>query len=239
MRRLARSAMKVGAAAAAAALVLGLVGAPAASAQQSLSFYVGGFSPRGESARATEDDVLFNNLDFLAFNIKDFNMPAVGGEYLVGLGDLLEAGLGVGYQARTVPAVYLDFVNANGSEIDQSLKLSMVPVTATIRLLPLGHHDAVTPYIGGGVGIIKWKYQEFGQFLATDNSIFRGSFEGSGTATGPVILGGIRFPAGNWNLGFELRYQNAKGDLPADQEFSGSKIDLGGFNYSFTAGIRF
>lgn len=238
MRRFVRTVFTVGSAAGAVALVLGVVATPPASAQQSLSFHVGGFSPRAEDGRVS-GDVLVNNLNFLSFNIKDFNSTAVGAEYLVGLGDMFEAGLGVGFQRRTVPTVYLDFVNANGTEIEQDLKLSVVPLTATIRLLPLGHHDAITPYIGAGVGVFRWRYSEFGQFLATDSTIFRGVFVGDGTTTGPVILGGLRVPVGKWDIGGELRYQNAKGDLPSDKDFSGAKIDLGGFTYTFTANVRF
>ena len=238
MRRFLRTVLELVSAFGAIALVLGIVATPAASAQQSFSVSLGGFSPRSEDGR-TAGDVLVNNLSFLAFNIKDFNTAAIGGEYLVGLGDKLEAGLGVGFQTRSVPAVYLDFVNANGTEIEQDLKLRVVPFSATVRFLPLGHHDAVTPYIGAGAGIFAWRYSETGQFLATDSTIFRGAFVGSGTSTGPVILGGVRVPVGKWDLGGELRYQNAKGDLPADQDFSGGKIDLSGFTYSFTASVRF
>ena len=238
MRRFARIGLKSCAAAGVAALTLGLLATPTASAQQSFNFSIGGFTPRAEDARSP-DDVLVNNLDFLAFNIKDFNSVAVGGEYLAGLGDIFEAGLGVGFQTRTVPTVYLNFVNANGTEIEQELKLRVIPVTATIRLLPLGHHASVVPYLGGGVGIFNWRYTETGQFLATDNTIFRGNFLGSGSATGPVILGGIRVPVGGGGVGGEIRYQSAKGDLPTDQGFSGTKIDLGGFTYAFTLNFRF
>src|SRR5439155_9096335 len=100
-----------------------------ASAQRSLSVSAGVFNPRPEEARAP-GDVLVNNLDFLAFNVSDFHAGAVGAEYLAGLGNFFEAGLGVGYQQRTVPTVYLDFVNSNGSEIEQNLKLTVVPLTA-------------------------------------------------------------------------------------------------------------
>ncbi len=219
-------------------MVVGVVGTPVASAQQQIVFSVGGFSPRSEDARAT-GDVLVNNLDFLAFRVSDFNGPLIGGEYLTGLGDFFDAGLGVGYYQRTVPTVYNDFVNTNGTEIEQDLKLRIVPFTATVRWLPLGHHNGVEPYVGAGVGIFNYRYSESGQFLATDNSIFRGTFVGSGTATGPVVLGGVRVPVGSWGVGGELRYQSAEGSLPADQDFSGSKIDLGGFTYSFTINVRF
>ena len=209
-----------------------------ASAQQSLNFSVGGFVPRGEDGRANTD-VLVNNRDFLAFNIKDFNGAVFGAEWLAGLGDRFEAGLGAGYYARTVPAVYLDFVNANGSEIEQDIKLRVVPFTATVRFLPMGHHNGIEPYIGGGVGVLAWRYSETGQFLATDSSIFRDSFVTKGSAAGPLILGGIRVPVGSMGIGFEVRHQSAEGKIPSDQDFAGTTIDLGGFTYNFTVHIRF
>jgi hypothetical protein len=238
MPRFARRAVKICAVLSITALVLGVVASPVASAQQSLNLSVGGFVPRGEDARPTTD-VLFNNLDFLSFNIKDFDSFSVGGEYLVGLGNMFEGGLGVGFHSRSVPSVYLDFVNSNGNEIEQELKLRAVPIDATIRFLPLGHHDAFTPYIGAGVGIVNWRYTESGEFLATDNSIFRGDFVGKGTATGPVVVGGLRVPIGNVGVGGEIRYRSAKGDLPTDQGFSGTTIDLGGVTYAFTVNFRF
>ena len=221
-----------------ALVVLGIFGTGVASAQQQVSFSVGGFSPRSEDAR-TNSDVLVNNLDFLAFRISDFSGPLFGAEYLTALGNNFDAGLGVGFYQRTVPTVYTDFTNSNGTEIEQDLKLRVVPFTATVRWLPLGHHNGVEPYIGAGVGVFNYRYSESGQFLATDRSIFRGTFVGSGTATGPVILGGIRVPVGSWGVGGELRYQSAEGKLPADQDFSGSKIDLGGITYTFTINVRF
>ncbi len=218
--------------------ILGFVAIPNASAQQQVSLSIGGFSPHSEGSR-TSDDVLVNNLDFLAFRISDFNGWLFGGEYLTALGDHFDAGFGVGYYQRTVPTVYNDFVNANGTEIEQDLRLRVVPFTASVRWLPMGHHNGVEPYIGAGVGVFNYRYSETGQFLATDGLIFRGDFVGSGTATGPVILGGVRVPVGSWGVGGELRYQSASGTLPADQDFSGSKIDLGGLTYTFTINIRF
>jgi hypothetical protein len=219
-------------------VILGFVGTPVASAQQQVSFSVGGFSPRTEDAR-TSGDVLVNNLDFLAFDIKDFSGPSFGAEWLTAVGDKFDAGLGVSFYQRSVPVVYRYDVNANGSEIEQTLKLRVIPFSATIRFLPMGHHNGVEPYIGAGVGVSSYRYSETGQFVATDGSIFRGDFVGSGTAVGPVIVGGIRVPVGSWGVGGELRYQSAEGALPADQDFAGTKIDLGGLTYAFTINIRF
>jgi hypothetical protein len=220
------------------AVLGGFIDPPRASAQQSINLFVGGFVPRSFSDRG-RDDVLFANTDALLFNIKDFRGATAGAEYLVWLGDFFDAGLGVGIYSRTSPAIYRDFVRPDNSEIEQDLKLRIVPFTATIRYLPLGHHDAIEPYIGGGVGIYRWRYSETGDFLDVNNNIFRDTFVGTGTTVGPVILGGVRVPVGRVGLGGEIRYQGGKGDLPPEETFAASKINLGGFNYLFTMNIKF
>jgi hypothetical protein len=209
-----------------------------AFAQQTVNFYVGGFSPRGYDGRGT-DDVLFQNSNFLTFNVSDFHGATVGGEWLVGITDLFDAGLGIGFYQNSTPAVYTNLVNSNGSEIEQELKLRIVPFTATVRLLPLGHHAPIRPYVGGGVAIQRWRYSETGDFVDSDNSIFRDSFVGSGTEVGPMMLGGVTFPIGSVGIGGELRYAWGKGTLPVSENFAGPKIDLGGLNYLFTVGFRF
>lgn len=222
--------------------VVGVVGARAASAQQQLVISLGGFSPRAQEGR-TNGDVLVGDRQFLDFNIRDLSGPLVGGEWLVSLGDNLEAGLGVGFYQRTTPAVDRFSEFSNGSPIVGNLKLRVIPFTATMRFLPFGHHGPVQPYIGAGVGVFKYRYSETGDFVATDGAtIINGSFVGSGTAAGPVILGGVRVPVGAWGVGGEIRYQSATGNLPADQGFAGGinpKIDLGGISYTFTINVRF
>ena len=54
--------------------------------------------------------MLLANLIDLAFEIGDFNGFTFGGEWLYGIGDYIEAGVGVGYYQKTVPSLYRDFV---------------------------------------------------------------------------------------------------------------------------------
>jgi hypothetical protein len=229
----------------AVALVSGLFAAPNAAAQQSINFYLGGFSPRAIDARAN-DDVLVQNGSFLStlnenrgIDVGEFKRVTVGGEWLFVITDRLEGGLGLGYYQRSVDTVYTDLVNTDQSDIEQTLKLRIVPFTATIRLVPWGQGRPVEPYIGAGVGIYGWRYSETGQFVDSQFNVFNGNFVGSGAATGPAVLGGVRFPAGPVAAGFEIRYQSAEGELPADQGFAGSTIDLGGFNYLFVLNFKF
>lgn len=232
-------------------LASGVFAPSAGYAQQSLNIHFGGFVPKGEDARTREDrgrsgDVVISNLDFLSFDPDDFNSGTVGLEYLVGIGEYLEAGLGVGLYRSTVPSVYADYVNRNGAEIEQDLKLRMVPWTATVRLLPFGRAGLIEPYIGAGVAIVNWRYSEAGEFVDfADGSVFRDSYVGSGTATGPTILGGVRIPVGSFGIGFETRWQDVKADLPDDLGFATTRdnqtpwVDLGGWSYLGTFQIRF
>jgi len=215
-----------------------------AFAQQTLNFSLGYFTVRGEDARA-EGDVLNRNRadgDFaLSFDIADFNSLSVGGEWLVPLGNYLEAGAGLSFSRRTVPSVYEKFVDSDGTEIEQDLRLRLIPVDFTIRVLPLGQSNGVQPYFGAGLGVINWRYSESGEFVdPRDRSIFRDQFVATGNQTGPVALGGIRFAGDSVAAGVEARYRSAVADLT--EQFAGfpdAKIDLGGWTYQFMMGIRF
>jgi hypothetical protein len=223
-------------------VLLALVAPSQAAAQSVVSIYLGGFSPRGLDARNDTDVLvsnLFNGEDSLDFEVNDFGGATVGLEWLTALGPHLEAGVGLGYYRRTVPSVYAFLVADDRTEIEQDLRLRIVPFSATVRLLPFGRYAAIQPYVGGGIGVLNWRYTEVGEFVdSLDGSIFADRFVGSGTAAGPVLIGGARFPAGAWTIGGEVRYQSARDEVPID-EFLGTTIDLGGYNYLLTFSVGF
>ena len=159
-------ARRVAVAAIFAMLALG-VSAPA-RADAIFGGNLGYFALRAEDSRGT-NDVLFRNLDFLSFDLEDFNGLTVGGEFLLGLGDYVEAGVGAGFYQRTVPSVYADFFDSDGTEIEQDLKLRVTPVTFTARVFPIGRRGGAQPYIGGGVAVLKYRYTETGEFIDFNN----------------------------------------------------------------------
>jgi hypothetical protein len=213
-------------------------GLPApASAQQTVTVQLGAFLPKGEDGRV-DGDVLVVNRQYLLFDFGDFNGFLVSGDWSVALGEYLEAGAGFGYYQSTVPTIYADWVNESGAEIQQDLKMRIMPLTAVVKILPLGAQRAFQPYVGAGLGVYFWRYSETGEFLADDGSIFRDSFAQSGTSVGPVAVFGLRgrvSPAAL--IGMEGRYQWGSADL--SQDFLGSKLDLGGFSILATFGYRF
>ena len=226
-----------------AALVV-LMPAPAAAQiyqvepNQAIGFNLGYFAVPGEDSR-TDGDVLLGDLDSLAFEVDDFNSVMFGGEWLFGLTDFVEGGLGAGFYQRGVDSVYRRLTHADGAEIEQELKLRIIPLTATVRFLPLGR-GAVQPYVGAGIGLFNWRYSETGEFVGTDDFIFRNRYIDSGNSVGPVILGGVRAPIADvWMIGGEIRYQKAEGEIDPESDLLGDKIDLGGWTTSFTVHLRF
>ena len=216
------------------------LGTPAWAQQSSLSLNLGYFALRGEDTRIS-DDVIVENLSLFAFGLDQFNNGSVGAEWLVGVGDYAEVGVGVGIYQQTVLSVYDDFVNLDGSEIEQDFKLRVTPVTATARFFPFGQRSAIQPYAGAGVGFFNWRYSEVGEFVDfTTFDIFRDRFVAEGNDVGAVYLGGVRVLAGSrFAVGVEVRYQDVQGVVGIDQGFLEERIDLGGLTTSFTFNVLF
>jgi hypothetical protein len=237
-------------------LIVGLIAASPASAQivHSIQFGAGFFSPRGIDTRA-DGDVLTRDFlgapvpaqpdlsDALLFEMKDFRTGQLFGEWNVAFGPHVEVGASVAFMRKSVPTVYADFVDQQGGEIDQRLRLQVVPISAIVRFLPFGRPGDVQPYVGAGISALRYRYSEVGRFLDADTlEVFDDRFTASGFAPGGLVLGGVRIPLGGdiYSLSIEGRYQFGVGDTGgADNGFLADKIDLsgGGINAAFQ--VRF
>lgn len=215
-----------------------LVPALPASAQQAFSFQLG-YNTLLPDGRRDTDDVLVANQDILSLAISDFNGLVAGAEWTAGLGEYLEAGLSVATASRMVPSVYSSLVRPNGREINQESFLRVTPVAATVRVLPFGRNTTVQPYVGGGIGLFSYRYEESGDFVDyRDRSIYTDSYIASGNRAGLVLVGGLRVPAGDrFAVGGEVRYHRAS--APLSDDFLGSRLDLGTVQYLGVLQIRF
>lgn len=236
-------------------LVAALAAAPqVASADTLFGGTFGGFIPRGEGGR-TSGDVLTetygsrNGFRTLFDDVGDkdpiqlFTGPSFGGEVLFGLGDFIEAGVGISYYTKTRDSFYTDFEDLDGTDIEQATRLRIVPLSVTVRAFPIGRSTPVQPYVGGGVNFYRWQYQEVGEFIDfSDRSfpIFDDTFTDNGTALGATILGGVRVPLGRtMNVGGEVRWQGGSADLAPELNFAGDKLDLSGVTLAATFHLRF
>jgi outer membrane protein W len=225
----------------AAVMTLGGAAQAAAQATHSVNLGLGWFMVNGEESRGR--DVLVEDLQSLAFDVKDFNGPMVNAEWLIAFGDRIEFGLGAGYYKRTVPSVYARFIDdRDGSEIEQDLKLRIAPLTATVKFLPFGRPGDFQPYAGGGIALLNWKYSEAGRFVdfSDNNAIFHDVYVASGSTLAPIAFGGVRVPFGGdvFALNGELRWQGGKGDTRGTGLLA-DEIDLGGVTFLASFQIRF
>ena len=235
---------------------VGLATTASAQVVQSVSFGAGLFLPRGYDTRV-DGDVLVANLTqpasqfdpsvttSLSFDIGSFRSLPLFGEWNVAFGRHIEVTAGLSFSNRKVESVYRDVVNGErgGAEIEQDLRLRMIPFTATVKFLPVGDPTSIQPYVGGGITMINFRYTETGEFVDPfDGLIFADRFVAKGTAVGPVFFGGVRFPIGGdvYSFTLEGRYQIVNGDTGGSPAgFLGDKIDLSGGLLNFGFLIRF
>ncbi len=213
--------------------------APPALAQQTLNFSFGYFTVRGEEVRPARDILLIQHHD-LDFDISEFNGVTLGGEWLVPIGNYLEAGGGVSFARKTVPTVYRQSVVRGGSAIERDLDLRQMPVALTVRVLPLGQSYSVQPYVGGGIAVVRWRYRESGDFFLPNRTVVTEEHAATGNATGPLFVVGLRVAGDAIGFGFDARYQRASGSFgPSFARIQRPEIDLSGWTLQGTAGMRF
>lgn len=222
-----------------AVLTLGLLAAlPASAGASSLELRIGGFIPRADSNLFDDDSSLYT------VNKEDWRGVTGGAEFSFTPADHVELGLHLDGYGRRVDTTYRDYTRPSGAEIEQSLRLTLIPLGATLRFLPADRHATVSPYVGVGPDVVFYKYEEFGDFIDffdPDLAITPDHFISESTAFGAHALGGIRFYV-NRDIAIvgEAKYLWAHDDMGDDflPNSPGlvNRIDLSG--WIFTGGVH-
>ena len=138
-------------------LVLGfLVAVPKSAHASGAELRLGAFAPSADSQFFDDDDDLYATRD------KDWRGLTGGGEFSFDLGPNVELGLHIDGYGRELSTSYREFTHENGDDIRQHLKLSIIPMGASLRILPAGKRAAISPYLAAGVDVVAYKYEEFG-----------------------------------------------------------------------------
>jgi opacity protein-like surface antigen len=191
------------------ALATALLAAAAPSHAGGLDLRIGAFFPQAHSN-------LFDDAATLFFvdPKKDFRGLTGGIEYSTVLTDNVELGLSLDGFDRMHDSSYRDYTHPDGGEIRQTLKVSIVPLGATIRFVPTGRRVAVAPYLGLGADLFYWRWREYGEFVDFGdpaNPIVADSFRSDGWKAGFHVTGGLRFRVTHdFAVVAEGRYQRAK-----------------------------
>jgi len=235
-----------------AVLALGLVAAsPGAGWASGLEVRIGGFFPRAQSDLFDDINELYTP-DSRSDECTTTTCPGVterdwrgvygGAEYSFNVADHLEMGISLDGYSKTIPTIYRDFSRPNGSDIHQELKLTVVPLGVSLRVLPLDRYAAVQPYLTVGGDVFFYKYEEFGDFIdffSNDLDISADSFKSDGAVLGGHAAAGIRVPLGHdFAITAEGRYQFAQKKRMGD-DFNQNRIDLNGASATIGVRLRF
>jgi opacity protein-like surface antigen len=211
----------------------GLVGMlPGEARASGLELRVGGMLPRAKSILFDDDVTLYD------VRKKDFAGAFGGIEFTHGLSSNIELGLSVDGYGREIPTAYRELQRPSGRDIEQTLRLVIVPASAIVRVLPGGRYRKLTPYVGAGVAAIFWSYEEFGDFVDFDTAglpVFPDSFKSTGTTTGLVLNAGLRYRV-NEDFQVTADFRNFSGKQKMGGDFAPNQIDVSGA--ALTVGFR-
>jgi opacity protein-like surface antigen len=205
---------------------------PGEASASGLELRAGGMLPRAKSILFDDSVTLYK------VEKKDFAGGFGGIEFTKGLAPNIELGLSLDGYGREIPTVYRHFARPSGREIEQTLRLAIVPASAIVRLLPSGRYRTLTPYVGAGVAAIFWQYEEFGDFIdfgANGQPVSFDSFKSTGSTTGLVLNAGLRYRI-NEDFQVTADFRNFSGKQKMGGDFAPNEIDVSGA--AFTFGFR-
>jgi hypothetical protein len=187
-----------------------------------LSFFLGVLEPRGESG------IWRQNSRDLTFAPEDLDDAVFGARIGSLINNFVAFDVGVSYFDGGTRTEYRDFTAGPfGDPIRQKLRLRLLPVTFTLRVMPFGRFreagrgrsvQRVIPYFGFGGGALLWKYREEGEFVdETFLVIVHDRFQSRGIAFEYHGTAGVEI-AVNRNLSVYLEgiLSRAEDDLSSD-----------------------
>jgi opacity protein-like surface antigen len=238
-------------------VVLALVCVAPASAQSAGNGYLfhppnATISVRGGYSRAMAGSDVFDDVTSeLTLDRGDFSSLTFGGDLAVHLGGPVDAVLSAGYSRSKHKSEFRDFVDNNDLPIEQTTTFERLPLTASLRynLASPGRSigrlawipSRVVPYVGAGVGGMRYRFKQEGDFVnyatnAVFPSVIDSEAEWTFVAQG---MAGVDYNfSPRFGLSLDARYLHAKGELgPSFQGYD--RIDLSGVSATAGLSVRF
>jgi hypothetical protein len=222
-----------------------------------VNFRFGGFFPSGHS------DFWDYQETYYTLDHSDFNTLNGGVGYTGSINNYVEFDVNADFYAASTRSSDREIVDSNSFPIFHDSRLAVFPLTVGIRVLPAGRYARrgaegqhfvrhPVPYIGAGIGMEYWWYEEEGDFAFADStvpeglSIFYDRRRDTGVAFETHAMLGLELPVSpEWNISFEVRQSWAEASLsntfPSTALGPGSpnRLDLGGTSVFFGAAVRF
>lgn len=205
----------------------------------SFRFRFGGYFPSGNSEFWDANEAAFTS------DASDFNDWMIGASFVSSMSNWVELGFNVDFYDATERTSDRFYTDDFGNPILHDASLELIPLSVDVRVLPTGryalrgHGSQVRvrrplPYVGAGIGMTYWEYEEQGDFVGFDEIgpfIYYDRLKDSGTEFATHVLAGVEFPMGpTWNLTLEGRYTWSEATPGgAFSDLALGDLDLGGF----------
>jgi len=240
----------------AAALLLGAVGpATAQSAGDGYLFHRPAvtLSVRGGYSHANAASDVFQDVtQNLTLNRSDFSSLSVAGDVAVPVTERVELVFSGAYSRAKHKSEFRDFIDNNDLPIEQTTTFERIPLTANVRLnlgaagRSIGRlawiPSRVVPYVGAGVGGMRYRFIQEGDFVNfTTNAVFSSVLDSGDAQKWTLVEQGMAGVDYNFTtqlgLSLDARYVHAKGQLGSS--FKGyDKIDLSGVTATIGLSLR-
>jgi hypothetical protein len=191
-------------------------------------------------------------LDFvrneLTIDRKDFNAPVLAVDLGAVVSRRVDVLFGFEYSRSSIDSEYRHFVDNDRLPIAQRTRLQQLNLTSSARIavVPRGREVGrlawiarpVTPYVGAGGGVLRYKFEQSGDFVDfVDLSVFGASLQSSGwTPSAHVFVGADVKLQRRMFFAVEARYLWAKA-APGKDFIGFDRIDLTGVK--LTGGLNF
>jgi len=207
----------------------------------------------GYSAATAGSDVFDDVTSQLTLNKRDFGSLTVGGDIAFRVTSQVDLTLDAGYSRASHKSEFRDFVDNNNLPIEQTTTFERIPLTANLKvhLAPTGRSighlawipSKVVPYVGGGVGMMSYRFRQQGDFVDFNtNNVFNSTVDtqddGRDWAFVQQVMAGVDYNfSPMFGVTLDARYLHGRGDLGT--AFSGyDKIDLSGASASVGISVR-
>jgi opacity protein-like surface antigen len=219
---------------------------PVSASAGDLTLRVGAFIPSVNSNLFSDDSDLYSRVgsgDATPAGLKKSDWIGVSGglAYFSKIAPNVQLGVSVDGYGRQFDTSYRNYTRPDGSEVQQTLRVRMIPLGLSIRIAPTSRRARLAPYIEFGGDAISYKYEEFGDFIDfQDDSlpVKSDAFVSEGFGFGYHVAAGLKIPISpDFSIVGEGRYQHAKDRMGDD--FRNNEIDLSGWTATVGFNVRF
>ena len=187
----------------------------------------------------------------LTVETSDFYSEYVGGELAIRVTDRIDLTFGAGHAASSTPSEFRDWVDTDDQPIEQTTRLSITPATVGMKyyLQDRGRSvgrfawipNRVSPYVGGGLGVVWYTFQQRGDFVDFQTlDIFRSTITSDGIGTQVHGLAGVDVSLNTvLYLTGEARYDVGSAELNSGFFEDFDDMDLAGLRFVVGISARF